>query len=172
MMTSGRHQPGLVVGPSVDEVTAGANLSAFRAQLDNEGAHTLFDYWCRLIRAHGVRMKHLLDVTEIPRALTIIYMEEYDTERQQSRMRLMGETLRAQWHDSVVGLCTDDYVSGSINALWKQSDQVVYFEQRAAILTYDLEYIDRPHCTLVDLALPMDDQDGKKFCIGCAWQIE
>src|SRR3546814_4217427 len=58
-------------------------------------------------------------------------------------MRLMGETLKAQWRDSVVGLCTDDYVSGSVAALWKESDTVVYFGRRAAILTYNLKYIDR-----------------------------
>src|SRR3546814_6162628 len=80
-------------------------------------------------------------------------------------MRLMGETLKAQWRDSVVGLCTDDYVSGSVAALWKESDTVVYFGRRAAILTYNLKYIDRAHVTLIDLALPMDDESGKKFAI-------
>ncbi|MFN4764707.1 hypothetical protein ACKGJN_16385, partial [Gillisia sp. Q332] len=99
-----------------------------------------------------------------------IYLEEYDAAHQQSRMRLMGETLKAQWSGSVVGLVTDDYVTGSINALWKQSDQLVYFEKRAAILIYSLKYIDRSHCTLIDLALPMDDAEGKMFAIGHASQ--
>src|SRR3546814_983434 len=81
-------------------------------------------------------------------------------------MRLKGETLKAQWRNGVVGLCTDDYVSGSVAELWKQADTIVYFDRRAAILTYNLEYIDRAHVTLIDLALPMDDASGKKFAIG------
>lgn len=170
-MASIRHEPALLAGPSVDDVTSGADISAFRARLDHEGALALFDYWCRLMREHGLPMKHMFDPIEVPCALATFYMEELDVERQQSRMRLMGETLRAQWRDSVVGLCTDDHVTGSTNVLWKQADRrLVYFEQRAVILTYTLEYIDRPHCRLVDLALPMDDQDGKKFAIGCAWE--
>jgi hypothetical protein len=130
----------------------------------------LFDYWSRALGEHGLAMKSHFDATQIPAALSNIYMEEYDVEREQSRMRLMGETLKSQWADSVVGLCTDDYVSGSANELWKRSDRVVYFDRCAAILTYNLEYIDRPHCTLIDLALPMDDEDGNKFSIGYAWE--
>lgn len=169
-MGAGPHQPGLFVGPHIDEVLEGADLAAFRARLTNAGALALFDYWCRLLRAHGLRMKPAFDPVEVPRALPNIYLEEYDLERKQGRMRLMGETLKAQWRDSVVGLCTDDYVSGSVAELWKQSDAVVYFERRAAILTYNLEYIDRAHVTLIDLALPLDDEHGKKFAIGCAWR--
>jgi hypothetical protein len=164
-------QPGLFVGPHIEEVLAGADLSGFRARLTDAGALALFDDWCRLLREHGLGMKGAFDPTEIPRALPNIYLEEYDAERRQSRMRLMGEALKAQWRGSVVGLCTDDYVSGSVAELWKQSDTVVYFERRAAILTYNLEYIDRAHVTLIDLALPMDDASGKKFAIGYAWRV-
>jgi len=164
-------QPGLFVGPHLEEVLSGVDLSGLRARLTDEGALALFDYWCRLLREHGLRMKAAFDATAVPRALSNIYLEEYDTERRQSRMRLMGEALKAQWRGSVVGLCTDDYVSGSVAELWKQSDTVVYFDRRAAILTYNLEYIDRAHVTLIDLALPMDDENGKKFAIGCAWRV-
>jgi len=170
-MGANSRQPGLFVGPHIEEVLSGADLSAFRARLGDEGALALFDYWCALLSEHGLRMKAAFDPTGLPRALPNIYLEEYDAERQQSRMRLMGETLKAQWRGSVVGLCTDDYVSGSVAELWKQSDTVVYFDRRAAILTYNLEYIDRAHVTLVDLALPMDDASGKKFAIGCAWRV-
>lgn len=169
-MGGSRRWPGLLVGPHIEEVLSGADLTDFRARLTDGGALALFDYWCGLLRAHGLAMKAAFDPTRIPRALANIYLEEYDAERQQSRMRLMGETLKAQWRDSVVGLCTDDYVSGSVAELWKQSDAVVYFERRAAILTYNLEYIDRAHVTLIDLALPLDDEHGKKFAIGCAWR--
>ena len=161
---------GLISGPSVEEVRAGTDVSTFRHLLANQGALALFDYWCRLVHEGGVAIKHLFDPTEVPSALSSIYLEEYDWEYQQSRMRLMGETLKAQWSGSVVGLVTDDYVVGSVNALWKQSDQLVYFEKRAAILIYSLEYIDRSHCTLIDLALPMDNAEGKMFAIGYAWQ--
>lgn len=164
-------QPGLVLGPHIEEVLSGADLSGFRARLTNEGALALFDYWCALLREHGLAMKAAFDPAAVPRALSNIYLEEYDIVRQQSRMRLMGETIKAQWRDSVVGLCTDDYVSGSVAELWKQSDTVVYFDRRAAILTYNLKYIARPYVTLVDLALPMDDEHGKKFAIGCAWRV-
>lgn len=166
------HQPGLHVGPHIEEVLSGADLSAFRARLTHAGALALFDYWHRLLRSYGLSMKAQFDPVEVPRALASIYLEEYDVARKQSRMRLMGETLKAQWRDSVVGLCTDDYVSGSVAELWKQSDTVVYFDRRAAILTYNLEYIDRPYVTLVDLALPMDDDAGRKFAIGCAWRVK
>jgi hypothetical protein len=164
-------QPGLFVGPHIEEVLAGVDLSGFRAWLTDEGALALFDYWCRLLREHGLGMKVAFDPTAVSHALSNIYLEEYDAERQQSRMRLMGETLKAQWRGSVVGLCTDDYVSGSVAELWKQSDTVVYFDRRATILTYNLEYIDRAHVTLIDLALPMDDESGKKFAIGYAWRV-
>ena len=165
-----RRQPGLFVGPHVEEVLSGVGLSGFYDRLTDEGALALFDYWCRLLREHGLGMKAAFDPTAVPRTLGSIYLEEYDAERRQSRMRLMGETLKAQWRGSVVGLSTDDYVSGSVAELWKQSDTVVYFNRRAAILTYDLEYIDRAHVTLIDLALPMDDQSGKKFALGYAWR--
>src|SRR3546814_725222 len=146
-------------------------LSGCRARLTDEGALALFDYWCRLLREHGLRLKAAFDPTAVPRALSNIYLEEYDAERRQSRMRLMGETLKAQWRNSVVGLCTDDYVSGSVAALWKQVDAIVYFDRRTAILTYNLEYIDRAHVTLIDLALPLDDGSVKKFAIGWAWRV-
>ena len=164
------HRPGLFVGPHIEEVLAGADLAGFRARLTDAGGLALFDYWCGLLRAHGLAMKAAFDPTAVARTLANIYLEEYDSGRQQSRMRLMGETLKAQWRDSVVGLCTDDYVTGSVAELWKQSDAVVYFDRRAAILTYNLKYIDRAHVTLIDLALPMDDASGRKFTIGCAWR--
>jgi len=169
-MTSELPAQGLIAGPSVDDIRSGADVSAFRRLLSDPAAGALFDYWRRLARRHGVAIKTLFDVTEIPHTLPSIYLEEYDAEHQQSRMRLMGETLKAQWANSVVGLVTDEYVSGDVNTLWKQSDQLVYFEKRAAILVYNLEYIDRSHCTLIDLALPMDDENGEMFAIGYAWQ--
>src|SRR3546814_20241220 len=125
-----------------------ADLTDFCAGLTDNGARALFDYWCGLLREHGLGMKAAFDPTRVPHALANIYLEEYDAERQQSRMRLMGETLKAQWRDSVVGLCTDDYVSGSVAALWKESDTVVYFGRRAASLTYNLKYIHRTHVPL------------------------
>jgi len=161
---------GLITGPSVEEVRAGADLAWFRQLLTEPAALALFDYWCRLVGEHGTRIKERFDPIEVPGALSSIYMEEYDSGLQQSRMRLMGETLKAQWAKKVVGLVTDEYVSGSANALWKESDKVVYFDKCAAVLVYNLEYIDRSHCTLIDLALPMDGAEGKMFAIGYAWQ--
>lgn len=161
---------GLILGPSVDDILNARDLTTFRARLTDAGALLLFDYWCQLLLEHGSVIKPHFDVTQVPSALSNIYMEEYDVERQQSRMRLMGDTLNSQWAERVVGLCTDDYVRGATAELWKASDKAVYFQHRAAILNYDLTYIDRPHCTLVDLALPMDDTGGRKFCIGYAWQ--
>src|SRR3546814_6091253 len=135
-------------------------LSGCRARLTDEGALALFDYWCRLLREHGLRLKAAFDPTAVPRALSNIYLEEYDADRRQSRMRLMGETLKAKWRNSVDGLCTDDYVSGSVAELWKQADTIVCFERRMAILTYTLEYIDRAHVTFTDTARPVDDESG------------
>jgi len=158
------------VGPSVADIRTGADISAFEGRLTSPEALALFDYWCRLVRQHGTVIKKVFDPTAVSATLPSIYLEEYDEEHQQSRMRLMGETLKAQWANSVVGLITDEYVTGDVNALWKQSDQLVYFEKRAVVLIYNLKYIDRSHCTLIDLALPMDDEDGRMFAIGYAWQ--
>ena len=58
---------------------------------------------------------------------------------------------------------------GSVNELWKQSDQIVYFDRCTVLLAYNMAYIDRPHCTLIDLALPMNDDAGSKFALGYIW---
>jgi hypothetical protein len=39
------------------------------------------------------------------------------------------------WRGNVVGLHTDDYASGGVAALWKQSEPLVYVEKRAVMLT-------------------------------------
>lgn len=161
---------GLIAGPSVREILEGADTTAFRNLIGNDKARQLFDYWCRLLRDHGLAMKAEFDPLEVPRLLPSIYIEEWDPAERQSRMRLMGEDLKAQWDEDVIGLRTDDYVKGDVNALWKRSDQVVYFEQRTALLAYNMEYLDRDHCTLIDLTLPMDDRRGRKFAIGYIWQ--
>lgn len=160
----------LIAGPSAGDILAGADTTAFRDLIGNAKARQLFDYWCRLLRAHGLAMKAEFDPLEVPRLLPRIYIEEWDPVEGQSRMRLMGETLKAQWNEDVTGLRTDDYVRGDVNALWKRSDQVVYFEQRVVLLAYNMEYLNRDHCTLIDLTLPMDDRQGRKFAIGYIWE--
>src|SRR3546814_7526825 len=84
-------QPGLFVGPHFEEVLSGVDLSGFRTRLTDEGALALFDYWCRLLREHGLRLKAAFDPTAVPRALSHIYLEEYHPARRQGRMRLMGD---------------------------------------------------------------------------------
>ncbi len=162
---------GLVPGPSVDELLAGGDTTGFRSLIGNDNARQLFDYWCRLLREHGLAMKPAFDPLEVPALLPSIYIEEWDPQAQQSRMRLMGEDLKAQWDEEVIGLRTDDYVKGDVNTLWKHSDQMVYFDRRTAILAYSMEYQDRAHCTLVDLTLPMNDGEGNKFAIGYIWEL-
>lgn len=163
---------GLITGPSVGEILAGADTTDFQRLIDSDKGRQLFDYWYRLLHEHGLAMKAAFDPLEVPRLLPSIYIEEWDPAVRQSRMRLMGEDLKAQWNEDVIGLRTDDYVKGDVNALWKRSDQVVYFEQRAALLAYNMEYLDRDHCTLIDLTLPMDDRQGGKFAIGYIWPLE
>jgi hypothetical protein len=162
---------GLIAGPTVDDVIAGADTSDFRELIGHDKARRLFDYWCRLLREHGLQMKPAFDPLEVPALLPSIYIEEWDAEAGQSRMRLMGEELKAQWNEDVIGLRIDDYVRGDVNALWKRSDQVVYFDGRAALLAYNMEYQDREHCTLIDLTLPMNDSKGNKFAIGYIWEL-
>jgi hypothetical protein len=169
-MNSELFAQGLIAGPSTAEILAGTDTTEFRSLIGNAKARQLFDYWVRLLRERGLAMKQDFDPVEVPSLLSNIYIEEWDPEERQSRMRLMGEGLKAQWDADVIGLRTDDYISGNVNALWKRSDQVVYFDQRVAVLAYDMEYQDRPHCTLVDLALPMEDRHGNKFAIGYIWQ--
>ncbi|WP_193367290.1 PAS domain-containing protein [Pelagibius marinus] len=162
---------GLIPGPSVDEILADTDTSHFRSLIDNDKALQLFEYWCRLLHYHGLALKPAFDPLEVPALLPSIYIEEWDPEAQQSRMRLMGEDLKARWDEEVIGLRTDDYVKGDVNALWKRSDQVVYFEKRTAILAYSMEYLDRAHCTLIDLTLPMNDDKGNRFAIGYIWEL-
>lgn len=161
----------LILGPSVDEILADADTADFRRLLDNDNALRLFDYWCRLLRHHGLALKPAFDPLEVPALLPSIYIEEWDPVERQSRMRLMGEDLKEQWDEGVIGLRTDDYVKGDVNALWKRSDQVVYFDRRTALLAYNMEYQDRAHCTLTDLTLPMNDGEGNKFAIGYIWKL-
>ncbi len=143
----------------------------FQKLIGNANARRLFDYWSRLLKEHGLAMKQAFDPTEVPALLSNIYIEEWDPAERQSRMRLMGEGLKAKWNEDVVGQRTDDHVKGEANALWKRSDQVVYFEQRPTVLAYDMAYKNRRHCTLIDLALPMEDRQANKFAIGYIWEL-
>ncbi|MEO3428357.1 PAS domain-containing protein [Pelagibius sp. CAU 1746] len=169
-MNSDLLAPGLIPGPSVEDILAGADTTEFRRLVGNDSALQLFNYWSRLLREHGLAMKQQFDPLEVPALLSNIYIEEWDPEERQSRMRLMGEDLKAVWNEDVIGLRTDDFVRGDVNALWKQSDRIVYFENRTAILAYNMEYLDRPHCVLRDLTLPMQDHQGNRFAIGYIWQ--
>ena len=170
-MTSELLEQGLIPGPTADAILAGADTSGFRDLIENEEARRLFDYWCALLREHGLVMKQAFDPLEVPRLLPKIYIEEWDPEIRQSRMRLIGESLKARWNEDIIGLATDDHVKGDVNDLWKRSDHVVHFEQRVALLAYSMEYLDRPHITLIDLSLPMQDHAGNRYAIGYIWEL-
>src|SRR3546814_16251428 len=106
-------QPGLFVGPHFEEVLSGVDLSGFRTRLTDEGALALFDYWCRLLREHGLRLKAAFDPTAVPRALSNTYLEEYDAERRPGRMRPMGETLNATRTARRGGRGTEQHARGT-----------------------------------------------------------
>src|SRR3546814_4652454 len=86
-------QPGLFVGPHIEEVLSGADLTDFCAGLTDNGARALFDYWFGLLREHGLGMKAAFDPPRVPHALANIYLEEYDRSEEhtsdlQSLMRI------------------------------------------------------------------------------------
>ena len=73
-MTSELPAQGLIAGPSVADIRAGADTSTFEGWLTDPAALTLFDYWCRLVHQHGTVIKKIFDPAEISAGSKIFLM--------------------------------------------------------------------------------------------------
>jgi hypothetical protein len=89
--------PFLIKGPSFSTGTAGeAEIDEFRAALSNADAVAFFDYWLARCSQADIPGKANIDPIELPRLLHAIYIEEWDKEYRQSRIRLAGEFHREE----------------------------------------------------------------------------
>ena len=112
-----RAVPFLIKGPSfaAGRPEAGA-IDAFRSEIFDAEAVFLFDYWLSRCGESGIPDKALIDPVELPNLLHALYIEEWDDERRQSRIRLAGEFHREVAGFNVQGLTVDDHATGAANA--------------------------------------------------------
>ena len=100
--------PFLIKGPSFSAGMAGElENGEFRAALPNADASAFFDYWLARCSKAGIPEKADIDPIELPRLLHAIYIEEWDQESRQSRIRLAGEFHREVAGFNVQGLSVD-----------------------------------------------------------------
>ena len=84
--------PFLVKGPSFAEgMPDEAETAQFRAAIGDAGALAFFDYWIAKCSADEIPAKIQIDPIEIPKLLTAMFIEEWDSLAGQSRIRLAGE---------------------------------------------------------------------------------
>ncbi len=165
-----RAVPFLIKGPSFSAgIPEAAAIDAFRSEIFDSGAVFLFDYWLSRCGESGVPDKTRIDPVELPNLLHALYIEEWDDERRQSRIRLAGEFHREVAGFNVQGLAVDDHATGAANALWKQCDRCNFFELRPTLCGYTLQHVDKAHKRLADLTLPMRDRSGVVLTIGVTW---
>ena len=115
--------PFIIKGPSfADGAPSCEELGAFREKIPDSNAVALFDYWLSKLSGDGLPHRSQLDPTEIPRLLTGIFVEEWDDEHQQSRIRLAGEFHREPDDTSIQGRLVDDLTEGETRDVWRQCD--------------------------------------------------
>jgi len=165
--------PFLIKGPSFSAgMPEDAEIDAFRSQLSDEDATAFLDYWLVKCSDADIPGKADIDPIELPRLLPAIYIEEWDDNERQSRIRLAGEFHRQVAGFSVRGLSVDEHASGETSLIWKQCDQFNFFELRPTFCGYDLGHIRRPFRYLADLTLPVRDGPGGVLAFGFIWPLE
>jgi hypothetical protein len=165
-----RAVPFLIKGPSFAAgLPEAATIEAFRSEIFKADAIFLFDYWVSQCSASGIPSKDQIDPVKLPNLLPAIYIEEWDDQRRQSRIRLAGEFHRELAGFNVQGLTVDDHTTGAANELWKQCDRCNFFELRPTFCGYTLEHVDKAHKRMADLTLPMRDKSGSVLTIGVTW---
>lgn len=170
---SARTVPFLVKGPSFSSgVPRALEIDEFRGVLPNPDAVVFFDYWLAKCPETGVPDKADIDPVELPRLLHAIYIEEWDKEKQQSRLRLAGEFHREVAGFNVQGLGVDEHASGETKELWKQCDQLNFFELRPTYCGYDLGHVKKPFRFLADLTLPVRAGLDEVLAFGLIWPLE
>lgn len=165
--------PFLVKGPSFSAGRPGdTEIDAFRSLLSNADALDFFDYWLARCSASGIPEKAAIDPIELPRLLHAIYIEEWDKDRAQSRIRLAGEFHREVGGINVRGLSVDEHVTGETSLIWKRCDQMNFFELRPTFCGYDLGAKRRPHRCLADLTLPVRSGPDGVLAFGFVWPLK
>lgn len=145
------------------------NLENFRAAVADDGAMRLFDYWTGLVAEHGLAIKAMVDPVAVPDLLPRIYIEEWDAELGQSRMRLTGEFLRDLAGVNLLGLPVEKHAAPEALAVWQECDRLNFTEQRATLSYYSLAHFEKDHRWVWDLSLPMSDENGARFTLGYVW---
>jgi hypothetical protein len=165
--------PFLIKGPSFSAgMPEQAEIDAFRDALFNADAIAFLDYWLTRCAASGLPEKSAIDPIELPRLLSAIYIEEWNEEQRQSRIRLAGEFHREVAGFNVRGLSVDEHASGETSLIWKQCDRFNFFELRPTFCGYDLGHVRRPYRYLADLTLPVRDNGDGVLAFGFVWPLE
>ena len=165
--------PFLIKGPSfATGLAEETGIDAFRAALSNSDATAFFDYWLARCSEAGIPEKADIDPIELPRLLHAIYIEEWDQDSRQSRIRLAGEFHREVAGFNVQGLSVDEHASGQTSEIWKQCDQLNFFELRPTFSGYDLGHVKKAHRYLADLTLPVRVGPDEVLAFGFVWPLE
>jgi hypothetical protein len=162
-----------VKGPSFSAgMPAKSEIAAFRDALSNADATAFLDYWLTRCAETGIPGKADIDPIELPRLLRAIYIEEWDDVQQQSRIRLAGEFHREVAGFNVRGLMVDEHATGETSLIWKQCDQLNFFELRPTFCGYDLGHVRRPFRYLADLTLPVREGSDAVLAFGFVWPLD
>ncbi len=165
--------PFLIKGPSfAGGRPCARQLDGFRDALADPDALAFFDYWLSRCGEAGLPAKAEIDPCELPGLLHAIYIEEWDGQRQQSRIRLAGEFYREVNGFNVQGLAVDDYAEGATQDLWKECDKLNFFELCPTLCAYDLGRDKRPVRFLNDLTLPVRAAADSVVAFGYTWPFE
>jgi PAS domain len=165
--------PFLVKGPSFSSGIPGeSEIDGFRSRLCNADAMAFLDYWRARCSETGIPEKADIDPIELPRLLSAIYIEEWDEQRRQSRIRLAGEFHREVAGFNVQGLSVDEHADGETSLIWKQCDQFNFFQLRPTFCGYDLGHVKRQFRYLADVTLPVRDGSDGVLAFGFVWPLE
>ena len=165
--TDDRAVPFLIKGPSFSSgVPSATEVESFRQELFGADALSLFGYWISKCSADDIPRKDQIDPVDLPKLLSRIYIEEWDQEQRQSRLRLAGEFHREIYGGNVRGLAVDDHAIGVTKEIWKQCDQHNFFELRPTFCGYTLDRAAKAFLRVADLTLPVRDKGEAVLTIG------
>lgn len=160
---------GFVAAPAFTRGDDPSVLAGFRDRLSSAEAKELLDYWSNLVSAHGDRIKHRIDPIDFPHLLPAIYIEEWDAEAGENRVRLAGEYHRDLAGRNIVGLTATEHSTESQLAVWRACDKLNFQDGIATLSHYSLTHVQRDYRWIWDLSLPMADRDGNRFVLGYVW---
>lgn len=163
----------IVKGPSfAQELPPELEIRQFREAITDDRALSLFDYWLSKCPGTGVPDKSTIDPLDFPKLLDGIFMEEWDAELEQSKIKLAGEFHREPDMSSIRGKTVDDLTQGTANDIWKACDRYNFFELRPTVCGYVLNqfsFNERPNA---DLTLPVRQDSETIMTVGYTWQTK